>query len=332
MGAASPPFSRAHLRMAYRLGIAIAQRDCALITGACPGLPLAAGDGAKATGGMVIGISPALSPDEDVRTYGSPVEGHDALIFTGSGLMGREVVNIRSADSIVIVGGRSGTVDELAIAYDKGKLIGVLVGSGGITGIVPDIIAACRTRTGVRLLYDAEPDRLMDRLIHEYQTRHFRRPSCHMADAKPVWNGGRTARDPVCGMWIDPRHAPAHVTAAERRRHFCSAGCMRAFRAAPRRFIDRLMLREWPSPTRRVAGTARIPGTGSLSRGRPVSGRHQMCRHNGMMATVDARVRMRDAAFGGPRSSSRLRREKQRACGALLPQQPDTCPRSTSRA
>ena len=39
--------------------------------------------------------------------------------------MGREVVNIRSSDIVVIVGGRSGTLGELAISCDEGKLIGV---------------------------------------------------------------------------------------------------------------------------------------------------------------------------------------------------------------
>ncbi|MFZ5593982.1 MAG: hypothetical protein ACOY4D_06955 [Pseudomonadota bacterium] len=35
------------------------------------------------------------------------------------------------------MGGRSGTLGEFAIAYDEGKLIGVLQGSGGITEKIP---------------------------------------------------------------------------------------------------------------------------------------------------------------------------------------------------
>src|SRR5438093_12370710 len=42
--------------------------------------------------------------------------------------MGREITNIRSCDIVVIVGGRIGTLGEFAIAYDEGRLIGVLTG------------------------------------------------------------------------------------------------------------------------------------------------------------------------------------------------------------
>ncbi len=81
---------------------------------------------------MTIGISPGLSLAEHVGRYGSPCHGFDVLIHTGSGLMGREIENIRSSDIVVIIGGRSGTVGEFAIAYDAGKLIGVVNGTGGI--------------------------------------------------------------------------------------------------------------------------------------------------------------------------------------------------------
>ncbi len=52
---------RDHLDKAHRLGRAIAQSGCALLTGACPGLPLAAACGAKQEGGLVNGILPGLS-------------------------------------------------------------------------------------------------------------------------------------------------------------------------------------------------------------------------------------------------------------------------------
>jgi uncharacterized protein (TIGR00725 family) len=91
----------------YRLGRAIAEQGAVLITGACPGLPYEAVRGAKAAGGLVVGISPGLSMDEHRGKYHSPVEGFDVLIYTGSGLMGREITNIRSCDIVVIVGGRT---------------------------------------------------------------------------------------------------------------------------------------------------------------------------------------------------------------------------------
>lgn len=110
--------------------------------------------------------------------YRAPVEGFDVLIYTGSGLMGREITSIRSCDIVVIAGGRTGTLGELAIAYDEGRLIGVLTGTGGITTMVEEIIRVCRKDTGACVLYDDDPTRLVDQLIEYYRTIHFRKPSC----------------------------------------------------------------------------------------------------------------------------------------------------------
>jgi uncharacterized protein (TIGR00725 family) len=178
MGASGGTLSEESRQRAYRLGEAIAGRDVILITGGCPGLPYEAVRGAKARGGFVLGISPGLSIDEHQGKYRSPVEGFDVLVYTGSGLMGREITNIRSCDIVVIVGGRTGTLGELAIAYDEGRLIGVLTGTGGITVMVEDIIRLCQKDTGACVLYDDDPVRLVDRLIEYYRTTHFRKPSC----------------------------------------------------------------------------------------------------------------------------------------------------------
>ena len=71
--------------------------------------------------------------------------------------MGREVVNIRSSDVIIIIGGRSGTLGEFSIAYDEGKLIGVLIGTGGITAEIKHIVKIIKKRTGARIIYGRDP-------------------------------------------------------------------------------------------------------------------------------------------------------------------------------
>jgi uncharacterized protein (TIGR00725 family) len=163
---------------ADRLGEAITEHDAVLITGGCPGLPYDAVRGARAKGGLVIGISPGLSIHEHRGKYGSPVDGFDVLIYTGSGLMGREITNIRSCDIVVIAGGRTGTLGELAIAYDEGRLIGVLTGTGGISGMVEEIMRAGGKDTGACVVYDGDPVKLVERLLHVYRTSHVRKPSC----------------------------------------------------------------------------------------------------------------------------------------------------------
>ncbi len=181
MGSASGKLPREHRRLAFELGRVIAEEGCITITGACPGLPLEAARGASGAGGLVIGISPGLSEWEHVNKYHSPVQHHDVLIFTGSGLMGREVVNIRSSDIVIIVGGRSGTLGEFSIAYDEGKLIGVLQGTGGITSEIRDIIDIIKKKTGAKVIYNADPRKLVRELIVYYRREHYKRPSVHHA-------------------------------------------------------------------------------------------------------------------------------------------------------
>ncbi len=181
MGAASGDLEPRHRALAQTLGREIASSGFGLITGACPGLPYEAAMGFKSVGGNSIGISPALSEQEHLARYQSPNDLFDIIIFTGSGLMGREVINIRSSDLVFIVGGHSGTLGEFSIAYDEGKLIGVLQGSGGITEILPDVVRQIGKETGSRLFYHEDPKTLLNTLIGEYTSNHFRRPSVHIA-------------------------------------------------------------------------------------------------------------------------------------------------------
>ena len=169
MGSAGGQFSQEALDRSYQLGRAIAERDCVVITGGCPGLPYAATKGAKEAGGFTVGISPGIDLYEHVELYKSPTEYLDILIYTGSGLMGREVIGVRSCDVIIIVGGRSGTLGEFCIAYDEGKPIGVLEGTGGITEHLEDIVKAIRKETGSEIVYSRDPYKLVDGLVKLYQ-------------------------------------------------------------------------------------------------------------------------------------------------------------------
>ncbi|MDX1927598.1 MAG: protein containing YHS domain protein [Pirellulaceae bacterium] len=233
MGAAGHGIAVEHLQLAEALGEAVATSECVLVTGGCPGLPLAAAKGAKQCGGLVIGISPGLSLEEHSFKFESPTVYHDVLIFTGSGLMGREVVNIRSSDIVVIIGGSSGTLGELAIAYDEGKLIGVLTGTGGISDLVESILAACNKQTGARVVYDADPRTLLRQLLTIYKQEHFRHPSvfCRAANHydAAVTMATKTTQDPICGMLIAAETAAAKRTRADQRHYFCSLQCAASF-------------------------------------------------------------------------------------------------------
>ncbi|MBV8489293.1 MAG: hypothetical protein JO199_02095 [Candidatus Eremiobacteraeota bacterium] len=175
MGSAGGPISDDELALARRLGRRIAERGCTIVTGACPGLPHAAVLGANDAGGTSLGVSPALSREEHVNVYGSPLQPYTTMVFTGSGLMGRETHNIHSSDFVLFVGGRSGTLGEFCIAYDEGKLIGVLTHSGGISDEFANIAKLVHKETGSVILSDDDPERLVDQCLELYE--HTPRPS-----------------------------------------------------------------------------------------------------------------------------------------------------------
>ena len=171
VGSAGGDLSHDALDLCRELGAEAARRDLIVITGACPGLPHSAITGAKELGGITLGISPALCLDEHCERYGSPCDNFDALIFTGSGLMGREVELVRTADVIVIVGGRSGTLGEFSIAYDDGNVIGVLRGTGGIADHLETIVGFIDKDTGTQIVYSDDPHKLLDQALAAHDAR-----------------------------------------------------------------------------------------------------------------------------------------------------------------
>lgn len=183
MGSAGGQLDPAVAETCRRLGRAIAASGACLLTGACPGLPHEVVVAAKAVGGHIVGISPAFTLKEHVETFGSPFREYDVLIFTGLGLMGRELVNIHSSDIVIVAGGRSGTLGEFAIAYEQGKLIGVLEGTGGITSALPALETSLNKQTGSEVLYDSDPESLVTRLIERYRSADYVCP-CYPASAR----------------------------------------------------------------------------------------------------------------------------------------------------
>ncbi|MBP8130196.1 MAG: hypothetical protein KA184_11515 [Candidatus Hydrogenedentes bacterium] len=170
MGSAGGEMQSEVLERCRELGRAIADEGCAILTGGCPGLPHQAAIGCKQQGGLTVGVSPAISLDEHISLYGSPTDHIDIMIYTGAGLMGREVTGVRSCDIVIIVGGRSGTLGEFAIAYDEGRTIGVLTGTGGVADHIDDFMPIIKKETGSRIIYDADPRRLVQRCVAEYKT------------------------------------------------------------------------------------------------------------------------------------------------------------------
>lgn len=114
------------LDTAYGIGRYIAEKRWVLITGGKSGIMEAASKGASEAGGIVIGILP-----ED--THKTANRYCNIVIPTGIGYA-RNLPNILSGDVIVSIGGKSGTLSELAYAWQFHKPIISCVFTGGWSG------------------------------------------------------------------------------------------------------------------------------------------------------------------------------------------------------
>ncbi len=146
------------------LGRLIAERNLILVTGATTGAPLWAARAAKEAGGIVIGISPAASRAHHINTYHLSVESPDLIIYTGFGYSGRNLLLIRSADAVITVCGRMGTLNEFTAAFEDDKPQGILSGTGGMADMLPEIIEGAH-RGPRKTVFESDPGLLLDKMI-----------------------------------------------------------------------------------------------------------------------------------------------------------------------
>lgn len=163
-GAADGPMVNVSKEAAREVGQAIARMGHVTMTGATHGLPYWAAKGAKQAGGISVGVSPAPSLRSHVGKFRLPDDVFDAMIFTGFEYVGRDLVLVRSADAVIIVAGRTGTLHEFAIAFEEKTPIGVLVGSGGVADEVKGIIDMAHKGKG-QVVYEENPVILVKKVI-----------------------------------------------------------------------------------------------------------------------------------------------------------------------
>jgi uncharacterized protein (TIGR00725 family) len=175
MGSAQETFTEAEraglAAVAEGLGQAIVDHNCILMSGETAGLPELVAEAVHKHGGFTVGVSPAQSFEEQQERYGIPRHGSDVVIYTGFGYKGRNVINIRSSDIVVIFRGSIGTLNEFTIAYDEGKIIGILEGTGGVADQVREIVRTLPKPTPAALFFERDPAVLLARCLAELAKR-----------------------------------------------------------------------------------------------------------------------------------------------------------------
>jgi hypothetical protein len=165
MGSADEAGTTTIEETAISLGQAIGTRDLILLSGATTGVIHLVGKIARDAGAFHIGISPAENEREHVERFQLPTDACDAIVYTGFGLKGRNVVLVRTSDIVVFIAGSIGSLNEFTIAYDEGKIIGCLTGTGGVADEIKRIAETFPKKTKARIVHDDDPTKLIERCL-----------------------------------------------------------------------------------------------------------------------------------------------------------------------
>ncbi len=152
---------------AEELGKEITRHDAVLVNGATTGFPFWSAKGAKAEGGIVLGISPAATEKEHIQKYNLPTEYQDLIIYTGFNYSGRNLLLIRASDAVVFGCGRMGTLNEFTIAFEDKKPIGILMGDWETDEILKTVIEKSHRAHEMKdkIVFDSDPKKLIDKLV-----------------------------------------------------------------------------------------------------------------------------------------------------------------------
>lgn len=152
-------------KLAAEAGKAIARSHHTLLTGATTGLPEEATKAyIKAGGKMSLGLSPAATKVEHVVKYHLPTKDFDIILYTGLHYVGRDSLLINSADAVVSVGGRLGTLHEFTIALETKTPIGFLQGAGGISSQVSALLESIPNVDRELVIFETDANKLVAKL------------------------------------------------------------------------------------------------------------------------------------------------------------------------
>ncbi len=151
------------MKIAYKLGEAIAKNGCIITTGATTGFPEWSAAGAKKAGGFSIGFSPAANKEEHLTVYKLPIDDMDIITYTGFGFPGRDMLLVRSSEAVIFGCGRIGTIHEFTIAFEDNKPIGILQGSWMTDEVIHTIINN-GNRNADQVVFDSDPERLVKKI------------------------------------------------------------------------------------------------------------------------------------------------------------------------
>jgi len=162
-------------KIARETGQLLAQANHIVLTGACRGVTYQVAVGAHEADGMVIGYSPAINMEVHTGRNQDPTDAFSKIVFLPDTYEYQANLqacykyrNIRTAmacDAAIIINGRMGTMNEFTLAYDFGKTIAVLEGSGGIADRIRNLLMGLKTANpDAPVIFSHDPPELVNAL------------------------------------------------------------------------------------------------------------------------------------------------------------------------
>jgi len=153
------------LEKAQSLGEKIAEHNCIVNVPASTGFPFWVAKGARSKQGTVVGFSPAANEGEHVNVYDLPIKYMDIIIYSGFGYAGSDLLLSRSSDAIIFGYGGIETIHEFWVAFQENKPIGILKGDWDTDEILYSILKDNEEFDHKRVIFDEDPNRLIEKLI-----------------------------------------------------------------------------------------------------------------------------------------------------------------------
>lgn len=147
---------------AERIGRFIGSHGYTLITGGRGGIMEAVSRGAAESGGTVVGILPGID-DSDANA------SNTIVLPTGIGFA-RNSMNILAGDIIIAMGGKSGTLSELAYAWQYGKPVIACTFTGGWSSKI--VNEPLDDRKGTSLMPASTPEEVCA-ILKEWAEKRF---------------------------------------------------------------------------------------------------------------------------------------------------------------
>lgn len=188
--------SDATIEIAKKLGRFLAKENVILITGACAGMPDNIAQEAYKNNNKteIWGFAPVnseqelkeLYTDNDFSVYKKIFyipENFRELFFIETGgefkvqkpslQKYRNVISTATCDGAIIISGRWGTFNEFTNLQDMGKVIGVLIGTGGIADELPILSKKINKPSPAKIIFDNDPENLVRQVIEELEKRRI---------------------------------------------------------------------------------------------------------------------------------------------------------------